>query len=201
MLFKLLDQINNVTTVCPPVSKIIICFGHYQLIYEKMIQSIKRQFPNSTSQMFNHYPEAQLQSKEFWKVPSGTQMILIIDDLCQEIKPSFEKILRGTCHHARVTLFYLSQDHSSEPKVVKNALKSVGYYILTKSGHGTLLQDLNRKIQLYKPRFLYYAMQEAMKDSEYPYIILDLNVSCAPENIVRTGLFLDSENARIFRSV
>ena len=202
LLARILEQLPNVTCECPPVSKMVICYGHFQPIYYKMIESIKRLYPNVQIQLFNCYPDEQFQSQEFWNIPHGTQMIIIVDDLSEEIKPSFEKLLRGKLHHANATLFYLSQDHSSEPKVVKNALRNVNYYLLTKSAHsGILLSDLNRKTHLYCPRFLHSAYQKVMESRKgdiYPYLLIDLTVDGDPKNCVRTGIF-EGEDAFIFR--
>ena len=203
LLSRILDRLPQVTCECPPVSKLVICYGHFQPVYNKIIASVKRHYPNVSVSTYNCYPEEQFQSEDFWKVPLGSQMILILDDLSEEIKPSFEKMLRGTLHHSNTTLFYLSQDHSSEPRVVKNALRSVGYYILTKSAHsGILLSDLNRKTHLYHPRFLFSAYKQVMdwkrKDGMYPYLLIDLTVDGDPKNSVRTGLF-EEEDAFIFQ--
>ena len=205
LLSRILDNLPFVTCECPPVSKMVICYGHYQPVYNKMIASVKKFYPNVEVEMHNGYPEEQFLSRDFWKIPNGSQMIIIMDDISDEIKPSFEKMLRGTLHHNSASLFYLSQDHSSEPKVVKNALRNVAYYFLTKSAHsGILLSDLNRKTHLYCPKFLFSAYSKVMerkkKDDIYPYLLIDLTVDGDTKNSVRTGIF-DGEAAFIFRPV
>ena len=178
LLSRILDNLPFVTCECPPVSKMVICYGHYQPVYNKMIASVKKFYPNVEVEMHNGYPEEQFLSRDFWKIPNDSQMIIIMDDI---------------------------SDHSSEPKVVKNALRNVAYYFLTKSAHsGILLSDLNRKTHLYCPKFLFSAYSKVMerkkKDDIYPYLLIDLTVDGDTKNSVRTGIF-DGEAAFIFRPV
>ncbi len=93
---QLLKNLEHVTNSCPPVSKFVLCFAHQQQIYEDMTDSIKQKYPNVEIHIFSEYPEDEMKSKEFWTVPDCMQSILIIDDLSDQVKPSFDKMLRGT---------------------------------------------------------------------------------------------------------
>jgi len=86
---------------------------------------------------------------------------------------------------------------------VKDGLRNVGVYFLTKSAHcGVILTDLKKKLKIKPSEFLDYAYEKAMsKRNEkgyYNYLILDLSPACAHENRVRSGLF-PGEIGRIYR--
>ncbi len=95
LVARFLDQLDKVTSNCPPIAKLVICFDFRQGIYQDMIDSIKRQYPEVDVQVFSRYPEEQMSSDTFWNVPEGSQSMVIIDDLASQIKPSFDKMLRG----------------------------------------------------------------------------------------------------------
>ena len=193
MVARFLRYLDKITCECPPIAKLVIAYAHYQPIYEEMIESVRRLYPTVRVQMFDHYPEEQFQSQEFWKVPCGYQTLIILDDLNEEVGKSFEKMLRGTLHHNNASLFYISQCHSSESEVVRKGLRNINYYIILKSSHsGILLSDLNRKIFLYKPKFLISVYDSLLSKCCYPYLIIDLTTS--PDQSVKTGVFPNEES-------
>ena len=202
LLAKILDRLPEITTECCPISKLLIAYSHYQPIYEEMARSIQRDNPQCNVQIYNGYPEEFFNDTEFWVAPPGTQIMIVLDDI-NEVKPSFEKILRGQLHHSNASLFWVSQDSSSESKIVKNSLRQIGYYILTKSSHsGILLSHLARLCFMYNPRVLHDAYHLAMthQKNNFPYLIIDLSVSCNPKNSLKTSLFCE-EDSYIFRHV
>ena len=174
LLAKFLDHLPEITSECPPITKLLIAYGHYQPIYEEMIRSIQRDNPQCTDvQMYNGYPEEIFNDTEFWVAPPGMQIMIVLDDI-NEVKPSFEKILRGQLHHSNASLFWVSQDSSSESKIVKNSLRQIGYYILTKSSHsGILLSHLARLCFMYTPRVLHDAYQLAMTQQKNDFLYDD----------------------------
>lgn len=200
LLLKMLENLPEITSNCLPISKFVIAYGHYQDIYQQMIQAVKKLYPDVEVQLYNSYPHEEFSSREFWRVPIGTQLFCVVDDLAEEVQPSFSKLLRGTLHHNNATLCYLTQCISGECQEVKKALKNVQYYILTRSSHsGLVLTDLNRKLFTYNPRFLMAAYQAIMSREKYAYMVIDLTVDCDNKNRIKSGLF-PSEDAYIYRS-
>lgn len=197
-LRRFLTRLDEVTNSYLPVSKLVICFDTHQEIYDDIIEHLKKQFPGLEVLTFQNYPEEEIQNESFFKVKPGTMGILIFDDLSEQIKPSFEKIFRKLSHHQNWTVFYLSQDSSSEPNVVKKALRSVTYLILMRSSMpGIFLADLNRKFLPGCRHFLHDCFNQICKFKSpfYPYLILDTK---SYNNKVRTGIFKE-EIGRIFR--
>ncbi len=60
-----------------------------------MLDSIKQKYPNVETHVFSRYPEDEMDSDDFWSVAEGTQSILILDDVSDQVTASFEKMLRG----------------------------------------------------------------------------------------------------------
>ncbi len=95
MVNRLLKNLDHVTNSCPPVSKFVLCYAHHQPIYQEMLDSIKQKYPNVETHVFSHYPNDEMDSDDFWPVAEGTQSILILDDVLDQVTASFEKMLRG----------------------------------------------------------------------------------------------------------
>ncbi len=93
LVHRLLKHLDHITNSCPPVSKFVLCYVHHQPIYQETLDSIKQKYPTVETHVFSHYPNDQLDSDDFWSVPDGTQSILILDDVSDQVTASFEKIL------------------------------------------------------------------------------------------------------------
>jgi len=201
-LYKFFKFLSEVTQDCPPVAKFVLCFRHKQPIYEKLMDVIRERFPDCEIVTFDRYPDEILGQEGFWDIPKGCQSILIIDDCSDLIGSSFEYLCRGLCHHKSISLFYVSQDHSGEPKVVKNALKNMTYLLLFKQNlSGLLLQDLNRRIFPYERRFLSQCYDKVMSQlGLYNYLLIDKSVGCDKYRSVKTGLF-DDEPKMLFELI
>ncbi len=79
---------------------------HHQPIYQEMLDSIKQKYPNVETHVFSHYPDNELDSDDFWSVLDGTQSILILDDVSDQVTASFEKMHQGLAF-LRVLKFYI----------------------------------------------------------------------------------------------
>jgi len=109
LLARILKNLKEVAFPCPDVSAITICYGVYQDLYDDMINSIKKLYPDVKVELYGYYPKEKFADPRFWKTPRGCQQILIIDDLSEQIDEGFVQIMRKYLHHYDTTLFYLSQ--------------------------------------------------------------------------------------------
>ncbi len=75
------------------MSKFVLFYMHHQLIYQEMLDSIKQKYPNVETHVFSHYLNDEMDSDDFWSVVDGTQTILILDDVSDQVTASFEKML------------------------------------------------------------------------------------------------------------
>jgi len=106
---RILSSLSEVTSDCPPISKFVLVYRHYQKIYDEIIESIERQFPKCEVHTFNGYPDVILKDEDFWSIPEFTQSFLIIDDCSDLVGSSFEFLCRGLAHHKNISIFYISQ--------------------------------------------------------------------------------------------
>lgn len=197
-LTRFLTRLDEVCSDYLPVSKFILCFDTHQNQYDTIIEHMQNQFPGIEIKTYNNYPEEELDDNLFLKNKPGTMTIIVFDDVSEQIKPSFEKLLRKTGHHSNVSVFYLSQDSSGEPDIVKKALRSVNYVIIMRSSQpGIFLNDINKKYCPGNRHFLIncWEMASRKKSPFYPYLILD---TTSIENKIRDGVFAEEEG-RIYR--
>jgi len=198
-LTRILTRLDQVCNTYLPVSKLYICYQYPQKWYDTIILHLENQFKGLETKIFDYYPEAEMKDPEFFKVPLGTMGIIIFDDLTDLIKPSFENLLRKTCHHSDFCLFLISQDSSSDPKHVKNALRSVNYVVIMNSSQpGIFLHDLSRKYLPNSKNYLFQCFNYVLTSRTspfFPYLILDLN---SYNNKLKTGIF-EEEIGTIFR--
>lgn len=194
------DNIPN----CPEIVSLILVFRHYQPLYQEIVNHIKDLYPAVSIKIFEEWPEKEILEREFWPPTNERQQsLIIIDDVGYMIKgEAFEALCRGISHHCNVSVFFLSQDLSSESKRVKNALKNANYFVLTKSSqHGPLLRDLQMKLFPYQKGYLSFAYEELLTKSceggPYGYCVIDKQVSTEPKYSVKTGV-LHGENGYIF---
>lgn len=203
LLHHLLKQWDHVTCNPLPISQLIICYEHYQPIYEQIIGTVKKMYPNCKVLSFWSWKEEVMRDPAMWQVPDGTQSLLIADDCMEKLHRSegLAAICRGRSHHDSISLILLTQDLSSTGMEFKSAIKNMHYIILTQ-GNAELLQVLQRKLYPYSRGFLQNAFETCRKHckTNYPYIVIDSTPGCPRHLSVKTGLFRD-ENALIFSPV
>ena len=167
---------------------------------------MERNFPDIECTMIQGYPEAKFQSAEFWELPDETSIhLILIDDLSGEAGPSLEQMFRGKARHNRAMILWLSQDSSSEPKVVKNALRHASYFLLTKTtSPGILIADIARKVFTYSPKLLPMAYKQCMQEEnptgDRNFLIVDATYECEPGNTLRSGI-MPGEIGKIYRPI
>ena len=192
---KILKQMDTVAPTSLPIGKFVLCYRYWQPIYDSMIATVKQRYPSCEILVFNEYPNSKLKDEEFWNVENGCMSFLVIDDQSDLIRDSFPLICRGLSHHKKICTVYISQDYSSESKIVKDALKNAQLFFLMRSAQsGPLLQDLNRRLYLYSPRFLASCFNKVIElGNAYSYLIIDKNPETEALCSVKTGIFSDED--------
>lgn len=85
------------------------CFRFFQPIYEEMLDIIRKKYPDCEITVFYGFKNDVLGNDDFWKIPEDTQSFLVIDDCSDSVGSSLETIYRGTAHHCKISVFYISQ--------------------------------------------------------------------------------------------
>lgn len=192
-LHRILTRLDEISNNYLPVSKLILCYNTYQTIYDEIIESMQKQFPGIEILTFSYYPEELFQDPSFFRVKAGTMGIVILDDIADQIKPSFENLLRKTVHHNNISVFFLSQDSSGDSNIVKKALRSVNYVVVMRSSQpGIFLNDISRKYLPFTKNFLHkcFELASRKKGIFYPYLIIDLN---SIDNKIKNGIFREEQ--------
>jgi hypothetical protein len=202
LALRLVQQLDYVSgEECPEIARFILCYQYYQPMYEQLIEAVRRRNPDAEILSFEGYPEERFGRADFWQLSGGgggdRMTFLFLDDVENGVGRSFLDLFQGRSHHARVNVFFLHQDHTTSPPLVKRALRNTDYFFITRSSfNGILLRNLNTRIFPYNPRFLqgiYDWILQNVDHAGYPYMLICLPPSTEPAYTVRTGILKDQQ--------
>lgn len=199
-MHKLLEQWEHVTCDPLPISQLIIVYEHYQPIYDKIVSSVKKLYPECKVSSYWGWPEEVMKCAGTWEIPSDTQSLLIVDDCMEKLNRSeaLAAICRGRSHHDSISVIIITQDLSLTGQEFRGAIRNMHYIILTQ-GNSDLLQTLQRRLYPYSRGFLQGAFEVCRKEckTRYPYLVIDSTVGVPRHLSVKTGLLLN-ENSLLF---
>lgn len=190
-IFNLLKNKQTLFNDVPPIN-IRYYYGIWQNCYEDMQNVI----PNI--EFIKGLPSEQ-ELMEF--TDPNIHSLIVVDDLMNEASKSdvMELIFTRLSHHRFLSCFYILQNGFVQGKNQVTINLNAKYIEVFRSPRSLLqLSYLNSQLFPHMPGLLSAAYTDAMKDSEYGYIIIDLTAKCPDELRLRTKIF-PSEQTIVYK--
>ena len=182
LVYKLLQNLPAMYVEDTPVET-LYCYGIYQPLFDEM----KRKLSNFT--LHPGLPTKQ-ELEEYTK--TREHKLIVLDDLMNQVIKNDEMELLFTqgCHHRKISVIFITQNLIPQGKNSRNIALNTWYLILMKNLRDALqIAYIGRQLFPGKHKYIQEAYEDSMKESNHPYLMLDLSPYGDDKYRVRTRIF------------
>lgn len=166
--------------------KVLFCYSIYQTLYKEM--SIE--MPDIV--FHQGLPSLEM----IYRMAKEGPMLVVLDDLVHKVVENTEMLMlfvQGS-HHMNISVVYMSQNLYQRGKHARTIALNVKYIVLFANPRdGQQIKYLGRQIFPHDGDYLLQAYDDAVSQSPYGYLLIDLQPGTSMDMRLKTNIFPDDD--------
>ncbi len=194
----LIKSWDKVVDDAPKIKRFVLCYRHYQPIYDEMVRSLPK---NCEVRWHKGFPASQLETADYWAINDKKgedddddkfHNLLLLDDvasLAQNAGLALETLTTIYCHHLRVNIIFVCHELYKMNPILRTVLRNSHYlFILRSPFMGSVMTNLQKNLYPGLGGILNSAYQECFDRLGCRYLLIDNSPFCPSQFRLRSGI-------------